>query len=196
MARQKLSPELKKAISELPEKEKDKLLFRFVAKESILFEQLTFELLEFGETRTERREEVAEEVPEILERIQAWRFSPKLLSWGMRKASGRITRHVRVTKDKYGEVSLNILMLRKSLELYGEECATFPDYRTRPAYEYMVKRVLKIGKLLEKLHEDTMLDFRDDLAYLGEEMIRWPDLVQTAEYLGLDIVSLEGGDWP
>ena len=46
MARVKLTDDFKKAISMLPGKEKDKLLFRLLAKEEILVEQLTFQLLE------------------------------------------------------------------------------------------------------------------------------------------------------
>ena len=46
MARVKLTDDLKKAISGLSHKEKDKLLFRLIAKEPILAEQLVFKLLE------------------------------------------------------------------------------------------------------------------------------------------------------
>jgi hypothetical protein len=46
MPRQKLPDELKAAISKMPDKEKDKLLFRLIAKEEALINRLTFELLE------------------------------------------------------------------------------------------------------------------------------------------------------
>ncbi len=46
MPRQKLPDELKAAISKMPDKEKDKLLFRLIAKEEALVNRLTFELLE------------------------------------------------------------------------------------------------------------------------------------------------------
>jgi len=46
MARAKLIPELKAAISELTEKEKDKLIFRLLPKDQKLVHKLEYQLLE------------------------------------------------------------------------------------------------------------------------------------------------------
>ena len=45
--RKKLSNDLKKAISQMPSSEKDKLLFRLVSKDTSLTERLIFQLLEW-----------------------------------------------------------------------------------------------------------------------------------------------------
>ena len=46
----KLSKKLKEAISNLPDSEKDKLLFKLLPKDQPLCEKLEFELLEQGQT--------------------------------------------------------------------------------------------------------------------------------------------------
>ena len=43
-------------------------------------------------------------------------FSPGYLNMDIRFLSGYITEQIKVTKDKLGEVSLNLLMLNKILE--------------------------------------------------------------------------------
>lgn len=197
MARQKLSPELKKAISTLSDKEKDKLLYRFVAKESLLAEQLTFRLLEQEATTEERRDIAEEKIIEQLEEIKEYRFSPKLLAWAIRACSGITTRHVRVTKDKYGEVSLSLFFLTEALERFGTQLLPFSSgQKTQSLYDYLVKRTLKVFTLLSKLHPETHLDFRPRMEQLGQLMEANTHLIRTATIHHLDLNWLLEGEWP
>ena len=114
MPRVKLTPELKKAISFLPDKEKDKLLFRLISLRPDLAEQLTFKLLEGGETTVERREDVRIYIERyLLSQVHIY-YSPGYLLMEIRYLSGRINDHVKTTRDKYGEVDLNLFMLNKT----------------------------------------------------------------------------------
>ena len=54
----KLEKDLQLAILSMPQKDKDKLLLRLVAKDAILVQQLQFTLVEEGTTVEFRRDEV------------------------------------------------------------------------------------------------------------------------------------------
>src|SRR5438045_2886994 len=112
-----LSPQLKKAIKELSDTEKDKLLLRLLPKNPDLCNRLEYELVENSETQEERRDKLAEE---IKAKMNEEAYSPGFIMMDMRYLSGDITRHVKTTKDKYGEVSLALLMLRECLEKHDE----------------------------------------------------------------------------
>ena len=106
-------PDLKQAITRLPEKEKDKLLLKLVAKDALLVERLEFELIEHGQTVDERRLTIREFIDRTV------RLKQDTAGWimmDMRTISGYISRHLKVTKDKYGEVELGLYMLNSFFE--------------------------------------------------------------------------------
>src|SRR5262245_50911823 len=107
----KLDDQLKSAITGMPQKEKDKLLLRLVAKDHKLVERLIFELLEGGNTRDER----AADLRKSIERRLPWPDQPDntpgWLLMDLRSLSGDISAHVNATKDKPGEVILSIFMI-------------------------------------------------------------------------------------
>ena len=99
------SKEFKKAIQELPSNEKDKLIFRLLKRDLDLANRLHFELVD---TETVEEKRIAFET-EILKKINY--FSERFYSVGYllqdtRFLSGEITNHVKITKDKFGEISL------------------------------------------------------------------------------------------
>ena len=84
MARIKLSPDFKKAITALSHKEKDKLLFRLLPKEEMLVAQLEFQLLEDGfqlidEQTQQNSGFYAYEELQSVELDKAW--FPRLAQW-------------------------------------------------------------------------------------------------------------------
>ena len=89
----KISPELKTAILELPEKEKDKLLLRLIRKDRTLIQQLHFQLLE-GPTDLEDRHErtlklVNLEIDRIEKQLGARKYyNPRDLLLDLRSMSG------------------------------------------------------------------------------------------------------------
>jgi hypothetical protein len=196
MPRRKLSDELKEAISMLPGKEKDKLLFRLIAKDEALMEKLAFQLLEDAGSKEERRAELKQEIERLLNRVATHFYSPGYLLLDLRAVSGAITRHVKTTKDKYGEIELNFFMLNYALELMGDEVKPFSSYRSRTFNTYVIKRAIKLQKLLGKLHEDYRLDFEADMQALATFLRADPQLVDMANRLGLDVEALENGVIP
>jgi hypothetical protein len=92
--------EFKKALQELPEKEKDKLILRLLRRDLDLAEKLCFELVDTDSIEDKRR------IMEINISKQIHRFSENFHSLDyiaieMRNISGKISQHVKITKDKF-----------------------------------------------------------------------------------------------
>jgi len=196
MPRIKLPVDFKKAVSQMPDGDKNKLLFRLLAKEPALVEKLAFELLEGGETTEERRADLERETEQHLINYQNYFYTPGYLQMELRSISGEITRHVKTTKDKYGEVYLNLFMLNKCMELYNQKVIPFNPINSRTFNEYVVKRTLKIYDLLGKLHEDYLADFKPDLKKLGKEIGKNHNMMKVAIYNMLDVNWLLKGILP
>lgn len=193
MARVKLTDDLKKAISGLSHKEKDKLLFRLIAKEPILAEQLVFKLLESGTSAEDRRIDLGTEIEQYLTNYQKYFYSPGYLLLELRTISGKITQHVKTTKDKYGEVYLNFVMLNQALALFGEKIAAVRPHRSRTLNKYVINRAIKLIGLVLRLHEDYRLDFSDAMIELGEHIQKIEAMKRMADDFELDIERLLSG---
>jgi len=194
MARVKLTDDLKKAISGLSHKEKDKLLFRLIAKEPILAEQLVFKLLEDGVSAEDRRADLAKEIEQYLIDYQKYYYSPGYLLLDLRSLSAKITQHLKTTKDKYGEVYLNFLMLNKTLELFGKKISQVRPNRSRTLNKYVVNRAIKLLGLLRKIHEDYQLDFSDSMIALGQHIQSIEAMSRMATDFDLDMELLLSGE--
>ena len=194
MARVKLTEDLKKAISGLSHKEKDKLLFRLIAKEPILAEQLVFKLLEEGVSAEDRRADLAKEINQYLIDYQKYYYSPGYLLLDLRSISGKITQHVKTTKDKYGEVVLNFLMLNKALELFGKKIGQVRPNRSRTLNKYVINRAIKLLGLLRKIHVDYRLDFSDSMIALGKHIQSIDAMKRMADDFELDLELLLSGE--
>jgi hypothetical protein len=75
-------------------------LIRLIGKDKLLIEKFEFELLEAGETLQERRTDLHEAFEMM---YHSYITSPKALLYEVRKMSSAITRHLKITKDKYGK---------------------------------------------------------------------------------------------
>ena len=164
----KLSKELQKAILDLPETEKDKLLLRLVSKDAGLVEKLTYELLEQGETLEERRQEIKGWIEEI---ATGHHYSPGWLMMDMRSLHARLTEHVKLTKDQMGEVELLLLLLNR---VYDEQLPHLKTLtaRSNTLAEYVAKRTQALLEKLQKLHPDYHVEFEEDLNRLLERVHR------------------------
>lgn len=176
----------------LSSKEKDKLLFRLIAKDEALVERLKFELLEDGSTKEEQREEIYEMITDGFGKYRY--YSPGYLLLVLRSLSGDINRHVKTTKDRYGEVQLNLLMLNKSLGLFGDKIRKADYHKSRTLNNYVVKRTIKLVRLLRKMHEDYLLDFQEDIRGLGQNIDEQPLMKNLADELELDLEMLKRGE--
>jgi hypothetical protein len=153
-----LPDQLKKAIIQMPAKEKDKLLLRLITKDKTLSDRLHFELLEDSATIPERREEIVNRI------IRTSKFNQNTPGWvlmDMRNLSGDISYHVKVTKDKIGAVELNIFLLNTFLETYSGILKTYSSKADTCAL-YIAKKAQTILNSLKKLDEDYRFDYIKD----------------------------------
>ncbi len=159
----KIDDQLKAAIARLPVAEKDKLLFRLVAKDEKLVRRLVFELLEGGATRDERAAEIREQITTNMPKKGNQHLTPGYLLLDLRHWNARITEHVQATKDKSGEVSLAVFMLAEAFRRHWDMLNRMPARRSDTLAPYVVKRTAALLKKAEKLHEDYFIEFRKDL---------------------------------
>lgn len=194
--RKKISPELKQEILNLPMKEKDKLLVRLIPKAKNLIEQLEFKLLELSDTTEDRRSEVNDELTSLLNHYAGHEYSSKHSVRILRDMSGRINHHVAITKDKYGEAELNLKILISSLDFTHLEDGMLGRMVDEKYYDYILKRMIKVFKLIGGLHSDYHLDFSDKLTEFYEMTKDNSAFEAYAELYNLDLQELEYGNIP
>lgn len=182
----KFSKEFKEAVLHLSENEKDKLLIRLLKKDENLVNRLYFELID-DQTVDDHRLKMEGRVEVRAEEITRFAKSLNHLKMLTRYLSGEISEHVRITKDKFGEVSLNLLMLntllRHSQKLYKKST----QIQARKFSLYVIVRIYRTLLLIDKMHEDLHMEFEDDLHQLGNLIGDEPTLMHFAMQNGLDV---------
>ncbi len=191
----KFTKEFKEAISNLPEKEKDRLLFRLLKKDLNLVNRLTFELIDESSV-DDHRKIMEQRVLERTKEITNYFYSPGYLMMNMRYLSGEITEHSKITKDYFGEAYLNLLMLVEILKNGNKNIEKAGTVKNRKLGVYIVTRAFKIMILIKKLHSDLFIEFEENLSELGMLIGKNPILMQTAIYHGLDVNWLITGEIP
>ncbi|MFV0471506.1 MAG: hypothetical protein ACK5L7_05675 [Paludibacteraceae bacterium] len=181
-----LPNELKEAIRLLPAKEKDKLIFRLLKKDISLIKQLDF-LLVSSDSVEERRENTRNYISQLIERATCSFYSTGYLNMDVREMSGAITEHIKTTKDKYGEISLNLWMISEILEKNKDNILSENYARSEKFCTSVITKVFKILMLINKMHKDYLLDFEDELKKLGMLIANNPSIMKRAIYNGLDI---------
>ena len=142
--------------------QKDKLLLKLFRKDPLLVEKLAFEFFEDKSDLEKRRNDLKTEISRYIAQGAIGWDTPGELMMRMRSLNGRITEHVKITKDKYSEVELTILLLNTAFSRFWNMLNEKIN-RADTFSEYCIKRTLFIIKCLDKLHEDNYLDFKDDL---------------------------------
>ena len=162
----KISKELEKAIVGLPIKEKDKMLLRLINKSELLVEQLQYQLLENESFLNDRRDDIKKSIARV---SKMYHDTPGWMMMDMRDLNSRITNHVKITKDKYGEIELTLYLLNsffdnqsKLLEKYNSKSDTVALY--------IAKRTEFVLKKLPKLHEDYYIEFEREVNKLLERV--------------------------
>jgi len=179
-------PEFKKALQRLTETEKDKLILRLLKHDLVLANRLHFELLD-NDSVKDKREQLEASIIKKIERATETYYSSGYLLMDAREISGDINNHVSITKDKYGEISLNCLLLKKLLELNSNRIETENYGKAYMLCIYIIAKIFKILLLMQKQHDDLYLDFRRDIETIGEFIGNNPNLMKTAIYNGLDV---------
>jgi hypothetical protein len=155
----KIPKELEQAIVSLPAKEKDKLLLKLIAKNELLIGQLHYQLLEDESDLKHKREEIKST---ILRVSKMYHDTPGWMMMDMRDLNGRITTHVKITKDKYGEVELTLCLLNSFFDNQLPHLQTYSG-KTETISLYIAKRTEFILNKLPKLHEDYYVEFDADI---------------------------------
>jgi len=117
-------PNLKEAILNLSQKEKDKLLVRLINKDKKLIEQLHFLLLENETDLIERIEKVKAKLEIVFEHSEKEvsrkraNYKHQELTAFLKTASGLVNTHASITKNKESELDLRLLILEESFDTF------------------------------------------------------------------------------
>src|SRR5690606_38575 len=190
-----LPKELKEAITHLPSTEKDKLIFRLLKKDLALANRLLFELVS-TETVEEKRNKIQKSLAFQIERAVEQFYSPGYLSMDVRYMSGMINEHVQITKDKFGEPYLNLLILNVIIPKLNKKLETYKPIKANKFYVPALARIFKILMNISKFHEDEQYEFRVNLNKLGKSIAENPDFMKAAINNGLDINWLLNAEIP
>jgi hypothetical protein len=178
--------DFKKALQLLPEHEKDKLILRLLKHDLHLANKLRFELLDTDSVQ-DKREQVKNRIVKRIQIATGRYYSAGYLLMDVREISGEINEHVSLTNDKFGEISLNCIMLRLLLELNSERISAEKFDKTYTLCIYIVARIFKILMLLQKQHEDLHLEVEEDIKAIGILVGKNHFLMKTAINNGLDV---------
>lgn len=183
MPRIKLSDELKKEIAALPNKEKDKLIFRMLPSNQKLVDQLIYKLVEEQQTLELRRDDIREKIDEYMNIYPERFYSSLYLRGVLREISGIINYHRAITGDKLGEIEFNLQMLNLALDKNKNRLQGESKWSADKFNEYVVKRAIKLDKLISALHEDYQLEFEEEVDLLRAHMREISHLAEEAERL-------------
>lgn len=178
--------EFKEAIRNLPSAEKDKLIFKLLKNDMNLVNRLYFELVD-PETVEEKRAKMQREITKRLTKMNQPFYCLYYLQLDMDYLSGTIKDHVRITKDKFGEIVLNIQMLN---EVLASKKASLEKAKPTHVYKlniYIIARAFKILLKIKALDKDYLIEFKDGLNKLGQHISENHLLFTTAINHGLDI---------
>lgn len=153
------SKEFKQALSEFTPIEKDRLIFRLLKKDKLLSKKLYFELID-PENTDEKRNQMEEIISEKVLLASKYIGNPKYYLVIIRKLSAEITEHVKVTTDKFGDISLNLFLVNKILESND----LLNQQRFDNVYKlhiYLINKMVKALIAIKKIDEDYWLEFDD-----------------------------------
>lgn len=156
------SKDFKAALSQLSGIEKDRLIFRLLKKDKILSKKLYFELID-EETIDQKRDQMEEIVKEKVEYAAKYISNQKYFIVLIRKISAEITEHVKVTTDKFGDVSVNLFLVNQILE-HNEKLSRQRFNEVYKLYLYIINKIVKALSLTKKLDEDYWMEIDEYLS--------------------------------
>ena len=152
-----LPPDLRRALFQLPEKEKDQLLARLVALDPVLTEQLAFRLLEGPEALETRRATLRAQVDDP---VRGYHQTPNDLLVILRQLQARLAYHTKITDDAFGEVELSWRLLANVFRHQPDTTARLHG-PTQPLLQHLTKRAHEALKQTAKLHEDYHVELAE-----------------------------------
>lgn len=182
----KIPDELKKAILKMPQNEKDKILLRLIGKDELLIAKLNHQLLE-DEADTElQKQEILKKIREDFSNrgSRLYCATPGTLMMEMRDWNGDITHHVKVTKDKFGEIELTLALVNVVFDNYANFLHK-EQKRAGTFAEYVVKKADFVLKKLQKIDEDYYMDFAEEVNKMLTYIANYQPCNYTAKELKL-----------
>ena len=152
-----LPPDLRRALFNLPEKEKDQLLARLVALDPVLTEQLAFRLLEGPEALETRRATLRAQVDDP---VRGFHQTPNDLLVILRQLQARLAYHTKITEDAFGEAELSWRLLANVFRHQAEVTARLHG-PTQPLLQHLAKRTHEALRQTARLHEDYHLELAE-----------------------------------
>lgn len=150
------SKEFKAALSNFSSLEKDRLIFRLLRKDKLLSKKLYFELIDIetvDQKRTQMEEDISDKVGLASKNISNSKYYLVLV----RKISAEITEHVKITTDKFGDISLNLFLVNKILE--SNDKLNYQRFdNVYKLYLYIINKILKALILVKKIDEDYWIE--------------------------------------
>lgn len=187
--------EFKEALSQFTPKEKDKLIFRLLKKDKILSQKLYFELIE-TKSVDEKRQELEDELLEKVSSYSKTVTNPKYYMMLIRKLSGEITLHVKVTSDKFGEVYLNLFLVNKILELYKTRLAKQTFENNYKLYMYLINKIFRAMIYTIKLDRDYYMEIDELLKETHEAILANSAMLRISNNNSLDFEYFETENIP
>lgn len=188
------SKEFKAALSNFSPAEKDKLIFRLLKKDKLLSKKLYFELID-PETTDNKRDTMEEIVEEKVVLASKYISNQKYFLSIIRKISAEITEHVKITTDKFGEVSLNLLLINKILD-YNEDLARQRFDNIYKLYLYIINKTVKALILTKKLDVDYWMEIDEHLDELKGKILQNRYLSKLFSNNGIDMNWLTSDQIP
>ncbi|EJL72118.1 hypothetical protein [Chryseobacterium populi] len=161
------SKEFKAALSNFSSVEKDRLIFRLLKKDKLLSKKLYFELID-PENVDQKRAQMEKQIDEKVDLASKYISNSKYFLVLIRKISAEITEHVKITTDKFGEVSLHLLLVNKVLDSSKLNHQRFDE--VYKLYIYLINKVLRALVLVKKLDEDYWIEINELLKDLEDKI--------------------------
>jgi len=162
------SKEFKAALSAFSSIEKDRLIFRLLKKDKLLSKKLYFELID-QETTDNKRNAMEKIIDEKILLASKYIGNQKYFLSIVRKISAEITEHVKITTDKFGEVSLNLLLINKILD-HNQDLSRQRFDNVYKLYLYLINKIVKSLLLTKKLDEDYWIEIDEHLSELHKKI--------------------------
>lgn len=188
------SKEFKAALSAFSNIEKDRLIFRLLKKDKLLSKKLYFELID-QETTDDKRNAMEENVAEQVLLASQYVGNAKYFLTIIRKLSAEITEHIKITTDKFGEVSLNLLLVNRILD-YNSDLSRQRFDNVYKLYIYLINKVFKALVLTKKLDEDYWMEIDELLRETRNKISENHYLQKLCINNGLDMNWLESDHIP
>ncbi len=183
------SKEFKEAISNFTAQEKDKLIIRLLKKDRILSHRLYFELID-PETADDKRNQMEALIKEEVAAVAKKYGRTKYFLPGIRRISAKITEHVKITTDKFGEVSLTLLLVSETLK---NQPKTGDHYKL---HIYLLNKIFRSLVLTKKLDPDYFLDLRESYNAVQQVISRNKSLEELTLNNGLFLSWIEPDNIP